>query len=46
MLYDEQQQMIEDDMVPFGIIDDGSKVEQTYSEGGDVWTVVDDVNIY
>ena len=46
MLYDEQQQMIEDDMVPFGIIDDGSNTEQTYKEGGDVWTVVDDVKVY
>ena len=46
MLYDEQQQMIEDDMVPFGIIDDGQPTEQTYKEGGDVWTVVDNVKVY
>ena len=46
MLYDEQQQMIEDDMVPFGIVDDGREVEQTYKEGGDVWTVVDNVKVY
>ena len=46
MLYDEQQQIIEDDMVPFGIIDDGMETEQTYTQGGDVWTVVPDVKIY
>tara|TARA_X000001036_G_C20544164_1_gene751607 strand:- start:143 stop:1093 length:951 start_codon:yes stop_codon:yes gene_type:complete len=46
LLYDEQQQMIDDDMVPFGIIDDGSDIPESYKEGGDVWTVVEDVNIY
>ena len=46
MLYDEQQQMIEDDMVPFGIIDDGTDEEKTFKEGGDVWTVVKDVQVY
>jgi hypothetical protein len=46
MLYDEQQQMIEDDMVPFGIIDDGDQDEKTFKEGGDVWTVVKDVQVY
>jgi hypothetical protein len=46
LLYDEQQQMIDDDMVPFGIIDDGSDIPDSYKEGGDVWTVVEDVNIY
>ena len=46
LLYDEQQQMIDDDMVPFGIIDDGHEKPETYKEGGDVWTVVDDVQIY
>ena len=46
LLYDEQQQMIDDDMVPFGIIDDGDQKPQTYKEGGDIWTVVDDVQVY
>jgi len=46
MLYDEQQQMIEDDMVAFGIIDDGTDEEKTFKEGGDVWTVVKDVQVY
>ena len=46
MLYDEHQQMIEDDIVPFGIVDDGSKKDTTYREGGDVWTVVEDVKVY
>lgn len=46
MLYDEQQQMIDDDMVPFGIIDDGSYNPESYTEGGDIWTVVGDVDIY
>ena len=46
MLYDEQQQMIEDDMVPFGIIDDGTDEDKTFKEGGDVWTVVKDVQVY
>ena len=47
LLYDEQQQLIDDDMVPFGIIDDGTPTVETYKQGGDVWTVVnDDVDIY
>ena len=46
MLYDERQQMAEDDMVPFGIIDNGSPKVETFSEGGDIWTVVGDVDIY
>jgi hypothetical protein len=46
MLYDEQQQLIDDDMVPFGIIDDGTDVPESYKEGGDLWTVVNDVQIY
>ena len=46
MLYDEQQQMIEDDMVPFGIIDSGEHIPETYKEGGDMWTVVGDVKLY
>ena len=46
MLYDEQQQLIDDDMVPFGIIDDGSNTTESYKEGGDVWTVVDKVQVY
>ena len=46
MLYDEQMMMAEDDMVPFGIIDDGSPVKDSFREGGDTWTVVDEVNFY
>jgi len=46
MLYDEQQQMIDDDMVPFGIIDDGTDNPESYTQGGDIWTVVGDVDIY
>jgi hypothetical protein len=46
MLYAEREQMAEDDMVPFGIIDDGSPTTHSYSEGGDIWTVVGDVDIY
>ena len=38
--------MAEDDMVPFGIIDDGSPVKDSFREGGDTWTVVDEVNFY
>jgi hypothetical protein len=46
LLYDEQQLLIDDDMVPFGIIDDGNESPETFKEGGDIWTVVDDVQIY
>ena len=46
MLYDEQQQLIEDEIVPFGIVDDGQNQDNTYTQGGDVWTVVPDVKIY
>ena len=33
-------------MVPFGIIDDGTDEDKTFKEGGDVWTVVKDVQVY
>ena len=46
MLYDEQQQLIEDEIVPFCIVDDGQNQDNTYTQGGDVWTVVPDVKIY
>ena len=46
MLYDEQQQLIEDEILPFGIVDDGQNQDNTYTQGGDVWTVVPDVKIY
>ena len=46
LLYDEQQQMIEDDMVPAGIFSKPDNEPNVYVEGGDVWTVVDDAKIY
>ncbi len=44
MLYAEQQRMIEDDVVPFGVFDDGI-VEEAVSEriGGDTWFTQKDV---
>ena len=46
LLYDEQQQMIEDDMVPAGIFSKPDNEPNVYVEGGDVWTVVDNAKIY
>jgi hypothetical protein len=46
LLYDEQQQMIEDDMVPAGIFSKPTDQPDVYVEGGDVWTVVDKAKIY
>ncbi len=45
MLYDEQQQLIEDELVPAGLFDKGEEKE-VFIEGGDVWTVVDDAKVY
>jgi hypothetical protein len=45
MLYAEKQKEIEDDIVPIGIIDSGKGAE-SFTEDGDVWTVVDDGNNY
>ena len=45
MLYAEKQKEIEDDIVPIGIIDSGKDAE-SFTEDGDVWTVVDDGNNY
>ena len=44
MLYDEQQQMIEDELTPAGLF--ASDEEEVYVEGGDVWTVVGDTKVY
>jgi hypothetical protein len=43
MMYDEQMKMIEDDMVPFGIMDDGLDDKYEVIQG-DVWTTIDDKN--
>jgi hypothetical protein len=45
MLYDEQQQLIEDELTPAGIFNNEDQPE-VYVEGGDVWTVVDGSKIY
>ena len=45
MLYDEQQQLIEDELTPAGIFNNEDQPE-VYVEGGDVWTVVDGGKIY
>ena len=45
MLYDEQQQMIEEELTPAGIFNNEDQPE-VYVEGGDVWTVVDGSKIY
>ena len=43
MMYAEQQRMIEDDVVPFGVFDDGVVDEvETIREGGDTWYVQKD----
>ena len=46
LLYDEQQQMIEDDIVPPGIFSKPDMEPEVYVEGGDVWTVVENTKIY
>ena len=44
MMYAEQQRMIEDDVVPFGVFDDGVIEEvESIREGGDTWFVQKDV---
>ena len=45
MLYDEQQQIIEDDLVPAGYFDQEDEPE-VFVEGGDIWTVVDNTKVY
>ena len=45
MLYDEQQQLIEDELTPAGIFNNEDQPE-VYVEGGDVWTVVGDSKVY
>jgi hypothetical protein len=45
MLYDEQQQMIEEELTPAGIFNTEEQPE-VYVEGGDVWTVVDGSKVY
>ncbi len=45
MLYDEQQQMIEEELTPAGIFNNEDQPE-VYVEGGDVWTVVDGSKVY
>ena len=45
MIYAEQIKMIEEDMVPFGVVDDGREPEYIY-EGGDMWKVDDEGSLY
>ena len=45
MLYAEKQKEIEDDIVPIGIIDSGRGAD-SFTEGGDIWTVVDNDDNY
>ena len=45
LLYDEQQQVIEDDLVPAGFFAKDDEPE-VFVEGGDIWTVVDRTKIY
>ena len=45
LLYDEQQQMIEEELTPAGIFNNEEQPE-VYVEGGDVWTVVGDTKVY
>jgi len=46
LLYDENQQMIEDDLVPAGIFSRPDTEPNIYVEGGDVWTVVESTKVY
>ena len=46
MLYDEQQQMLEDELTPAGMFDANSDEPEIYVEGGDVWTVVEGSKVY
>ena len=45
LLYDEQQQIIEDDLVPAGIFSKPDE-DEVFVEDGDVWTVVEGSKIY
>ena len=46
MMFEERMKEIENDLVPFGFIDDGTSDEPVrIREGGDVWTVDNDVRI-
>lgn len=41
MLYEDQMKRIEDEMLPFGLFDDGQEEENTYiREGGEMWQLV------
>lgn len=42
MMYEEQLKMIEDDVAPFGIIDDGMTPDTEVIQG-DIWTSIDDL---
>ena len=46
MLYDEQQQMIEDELTPAGLFNSNPDELEVYVEGGDVWTVVEGTKVY
>lgn len=41
MLYAEKMQAIEDDMVPFGVIDDGTEMNKEVDSTGTVWETID-----
>jgi hypothetical protein len=45
MIYAEQIKMIEEDLVPFGVVNDGREPEYVY-EGGDMWKVDDEGSLY
>ena len=46
MLYSDRMQAIEDDMVPFGIIDDGRVETKEVDQGGVVWETSLDTGMY
>ena len=46
MLYDEQQQMIEDELTPAGLFNTSLDEPEIYVEDGDVWTVVEGSKVY
>jgi hypothetical protein len=40
MLYDEKMQYIEDDLVPFGAVDDGQESDKEVDNTGTVWETI------
>ncbi len=46
MLYEEQMKAIEQDMLPFGFMEDGTEQEVEIDASGQRWTVGDDTGLF